>query len=435
MPLYFKSSPAKTINGTITVSGDKSISHRALIFGAIAEGKTTVQGFLKGEDCLATCRAFQSMGVQIDLKEDQVEIQGAGKYGLKKPNAPIDCGNSGTTMRLLAGLLACQTFDTVLTGDASLLKRPMARIAEPLTRMGAKIQTVDGKAPLSIYGNQEIQGIAYTLPEASAQVKSCLMLAGLYAKGETQLTEDHLTRDHSEKMLAAFSYPLNKIGQTLGLNAHSRLIGTNLKVPADLSSAAFFIVLATILPNSSLRINQVGVNPTRTGVLALLKKMGARIALTNHCFYHEEPVADILVESADLKGIDISEEWVSLSIDEFPILFIAAACAKGKTTLTGAKELKTKESDRLTAMVSGLQALGIQAMASEDGAVIEGGQLQGGTVDACHDHRIAMAFAIAGSVAKGDVLIKHCENVVTSFPDFITLANSLNFSIKDFYAS
>lgn len=436
MSYHFISAPTRALQGEIVIPGDKSISHRSLIFGAIAKGQTTVEGFLNGEDCLATLAAFRAMGVQIEtLAEDKLLIHGVGKYGLQAPKKTIDCGNSGTSMRLLAGLLVGQSFNSILTGDSSLLKRPMARICEPLKQMGAHIQSHEGKAPLSIEGGFPLKGISYDLPEASAQVKSCLLLAGLYASGETCLKEPAPTRDHTEKMLKAFSYPYSQKEKTLYIIGGGELIGTALQVPGDLSSAAFFIVGATVVPGSSILLRNVGVNPTRTGILLILNKMGADISLLNHRFYGEEPVADILVRSSTLKGIDIPTEWVSLAIDEFPIIFIAAACAEGTTTLKGAKELRSKESDRLKAMVQGLTTLGIEVLATEDGAVIHGGHLQAGSIDSFHDHRIAMAFAVAGASASGPIRINDCEQVATSFPSFLTKASQLQFSIRDDYAN
>ena len=430
---HFISSPVKTLLGDITVPGDKSISHRAIILGSIARGTTTISGFLDGDDCLSTLRAFQSMGVKIEGPvEQRVVIHGVGKYGLQKPAGVIDCGNSGTTMRLMAGLLSAQPFDSELTGDQSLLKRPMERVSRPLTQMGAVIRTTKGgKPPLSIQGGQTLTGIAYEMPVASAQVKSCLLLAGMYAEGETQVIEPGLTRDHTERMLTTFSYPIHKADNTIVINGASECQGTDVIVPGDISSAAFFIVAATLIPDAVLLIRQVGINPTRTGVIQILKRMGANIKLTNKRLCGEELVADICVKYAPLEGIDIPASMVPLAIDEFPVLFIAASCAKGQTVLHGAKELRTKESDRIATMAAGLKTLGIQAEALEDGMRIQGGCLQGGVVDSHGDHRIAMAFAMAGSVAKAPVTIKHCANVSTSFPQFVATANRVHLDIQD----
>ena len=429
---HFISSPVESIKGDITVPGDKSISHRAIILGALSTGITTVSGFLDGEDCMATLRAFQSMGVRIEGPVSQrVVIHGKGKYGLEKPKGIIDCGNSGTTMRLLAGVLAAQSFDSELTGDSSLLKRPMERVSRPLHQMGAEVMTTDGRPPLKIRGGQTLHGISYEMPEASAQVKSCLLLAGLYAEGETRVIEPGLTRDHTERMLTAFSYPIHKSDNTIVLNAASECQGTDVIVPGDISSAAFFIVAATLIPNAELFIRNVGINPTRTGILHILKRMGANLKISNKRLCGEELVADIYIKHAQLEGIDIPAAMVPLAIDEFPAIFVAASCAKGQTVLHGAKELRCKESDRIGAMADGLRNLGIDAEALDDGICIQGGTLQGGMVESRHDHRIAMAFAIAGAVAKAPVTISNCSNVATSFPTFVSTANRIKLLIQE----
>lgn len=431
---HFISKPVHSLQGDIKVPGDKSISHRALIFGAIAQGTTTVSGFLDGEDCMATLHAFQSMGVKIEGPVSQnLIIHGVGKYGLKKPTAMINCGNSGTTMRLLSGLLAAQPFNSELTGDSSLLKRPMERVSRPLRQMGAEIHTTQGRPPIKICSSKNLQGITYEMPEASAQVKSCVLLAGLYAQNETCVIEPERTRDHTELMLKSFSYPLQQLGRSITINAESECQATDIIVPGDISSAAFFIVAATIIPHAKLVIRDVGINPTRTGIIHLLKQMGADISLLNQRKYGEELVADILVQHAPLTGIEIPVDLVPLAIDEFPALFIAASCAKGQTVLRGAQELRCKESDRIGAMVDGLHCLGIEAQALDDGAIIQGGVLQGGVVDSHHDHRIAMAFAIAGARAQGAVIIKHCANVATSFPTFIDTANEIELDLQEKY--
>ena len=429
---YFISSPVESLQGDITVPGDKSISHRAIMFGSIAKGITTISGFLNGEDCLATLNAFKAMGVEIEGPASlRVIIHGVGKHGLKKPSKALDCGNSGTTMRLLAGLLAAQSFDSELVGDESLLKRPMERISLPLKEMGAKIETTNGRAPLHICGGQTLHGITYKMPVASAQVKSCILLAGLYAKGDTRVIEPRLTRDHTERMLTAFSYPIHQSDNSIVINANSECRGADVVVPGDISSAAFFIVAATLIPGSELYIRNVGINPTLTGIIQILNCMGAHIDIINKRTCGGELVADLSVKHATLKGIDIPPEMVPLAIDEFPVIFIAASCAKGQTTLQGAKELRSKESDRIAAMVEGLQHLGIDAEALDDGIVIQGGRLKGGVVDSMHDHRIAMAFAIAGSVASAPVTILNSANVATSFPTFVNTANSIKLAIQD----
>ncbi len=430
--MKFVSYPVKTLQGEITIPGDKSISHRSIIFGSIAKGITHVHGFLDGDDCLATMRIFQSMGVVIERPSAQeLVIHGVGKYGLKQPAATLNCGNSGTTMRLLTGLLAAQAFDTELTGDASLLKRPMERVRRPLEQMGAQVETHEGKPPVLIRGGQALHGISYVMPEASAQVKSCLLIAGLYARGETRIGEPGITRDHTERMLKSFSYPVQTSEHTATINSASECYGTDIWVPGDISSAAFFIVAATVIPNADLVIKNVGINPTRTGIIHILREMGANISFINERSYGDELVADICVKQAVLKGIEIPMAMVPLAIDEFPVIFIAASCAIGTTVLKGAKELRCKESDRIGAMVDGLQALGIDAEALDDGVIIQGGSIQGGQVESRDDHRIAMAFAVAGSIASGPITIKDCANVATSFPSFVKTAQSIRLDIQE----
>jgi 3-phosphoshikimate 1-carboxyvinyltransferase len=426
----FVSHPVASVSGEINVPGDKSISHRAIMLGAISNGITHVDGFLDGDDCLATIAAFRAMGVQIDGPHAQsVTIHGVGKHGLRKPSKQMDCGNSGTSMRLLTGILAAQSFDSQLTGDASLLNRPMNRVARPLMQMGAQINTAAGRPPLKIRGGQSLQGITYTMPQASAQVKSCLLLAGLYAEGSTTVIEPEVTRDHTERMLAALGYSLQRSGNAITIDSQHTLNGTSIQVPGDISSAAFFMVAATITPGSYLKIRDVGINPTRTGVIDILTQMGANIHLEKQRQYGGEPAADIVVRYAPLKGIEIPTHLVPLAIDEFPIIFIAAACAQGKTILRGAEELRCKESDRISAMAKGLQQLGVEAIPTEDGMVIQGGTIGGGVVDSLHDHRIAMAFSIAGAVATAPITIQDCRNVTTSFPGFVDIANMVRLNI------
>ncbi|HAT2065124.1 TPA: 3-phosphoshikimate 1-carboxyvinyltransferase [Legionella pneumophila] len=431
--LNFISKPVSCLKGEITVPGDKSISHRSIIFGAIAIGTSVIDGFLDGEDCIATLKAFQSMGVRIEGPDKQrVIIHGVGKYGLKQPQNIIDCGNSGTSMRLLAGLLAAQQFDSQLTGDESLLKRPMLRISRPLSQMGADVTTQDGKPPIVIKGGKKLNGIHYVMPEASAQVKSCLLLAGMYAEGQTKITENAVSRDHTERMLKTFSYPVQIQDGTIVIDRNGECHGTRLNIPGDISSAAFFIVAASIAPGSDILIRNVGINPTRTGIIHILTEMGADIRVLNQRAYGEEPIADLHIRYSQLKGIDIPASMVPLAIDEFPVIFIAAACAQGKTTLHGAKELRLKESDRIGAMVDGLNQLGVHAEGFDDGILIEGGSIHGGEVNSRGDHRIAMSFAIAGAAASAPVMIKNCANVATSFPSFVTTANMLHFQIEEY---
>ena len=432
--LTFVVEPGGALRGRLRVPGDKSISHRAIMFGALAEGTTAISGFLEGEDCLATLRAFRAMGVSIDGPDQgRVSVQGVGLHGLRDPSEPLDMGNSGTSMRLMSGLLAGQAFDTVLTGDASLRRRPMRRVTEPLTQMGAWIEaTATGSAPLQIHGNRLLDGIDYLLPVASAQVKSCLLLAGLYARGVTRITEPAPTRDHTERLLEGFAYPLRREGErTVAVTGGGRLIATELDIPADISSAAFFLVGASIAPGSDLLLEHVGINPTRTGVLDILRLMGADIEVLNARLAGGEPVADLRVRSAPLHGIAIPKELVPLAIDEFPALFIAAACAEGVTVLTGAEELRVKESDRIQVMADGLITLGIAAEPTEDGIVIQGGALSGGTVESRGDHRIAMSFAMAALRARDPILIRDCLNVTTSFPGFAQLAGAAGLQLTE----
>lgn len=417
--------PGGKLTGELRVPGDKSISHRSIMLGAIAEGVTQVTGFLEGEDALATLTAFREMGVKIEGPEaGRVTIHGVGMNGLTLPENALDLGNSGTSIRLLSGLLAGQNFNTVLKGDSSLAKRPMGRVIDPLAKMGAVIGSHEGKVPLHVQGGNTLYAIAYELPMASAQVKSCLLLAGMYAKGKTIIVEPAPTRDHSERMLAGMSYPVEVDGNKITIEGGGRLLATDIDVPSDISSATFFMVGAAIAPDSDITLRHVGINPTRIGVINILKLMGADITLSNEAVTGGEPVADICVRYAPLKGIQIPVEQVPLAIDEFPAIFIAAACADGQTVLTGAEELRVKESDRIQAMADGLTILGIDATATDDGMIIEGGTIGSGEVDSLGDHRIAMSFAIAGLQAGGTIIIKDCANVATSFPNFVELAST-----------
>ena len=425
-------SPGGNARGDIRVPGDKSMSHRSIMLGSLAEGMTEVTGFLEGEDSLATLQAFRDMGVDIEgPSEGRVVIHGVGIHGLQAPSKPLYLGNSGTSIRLLSGLLAGQAFDVELRGDASLSGRPMGRVATPLRQMGALIETdADGTPPLRIKGGQKLKAINYPMPMASAQVKSCVLLAGLYAQGETSTLEPAPTRDHTERMLRGFGYQVNSDNNKASLSGGGRLNATRIDVPADISSAAFFMVAAAIVPDSDITLRHVGTNPTRIGVINILRQMGANIELSNHSEVGGEPVADIRVRYAPLRGISIPEDQVPLAIDEFPVLFIAAACAEGTTVLTGAEELRVKESDRIQSMADGLGTLGIDAQATPDGIRIQGGQLGSGEVDSFDDHRIAMAFSIAALRASGTIRIKETNNVATSFPNFILLARQIGINIE-----
>ncbi len=429
--LIFLAQPGGSVNGRIRVPGDKSISHRSIMLGSLADGVTEVQGFLEGEDALATIQAFRDMGVVIEgPHKGRVTVHGVGLHGLKAPAGPLYMGNSGTSMRLLSGLLAAQPFDTTLTGDASLSKRPMNRVAKPLREMGAVIETgPEGRPPLTIRGGQKLVGMHYDMPMASAQVKSCLLLAGLYAAGETSVTEPAPTRDHTERMLRGFGYPVEVKGATAKVESGHTLTATQIEVPADISSAAFFMVAASIAEGAELLLEHVGINPTRTGVIDILRLMGGDISLENQREVGGEPVADIRVRSAKLKGIDIPEDLVPLAIDEFPVLFIAAACAEGRTVLRGAEELRVKESDRIQVMADGLQTLGVKAEPTPDGIIIHGGPIGGGEVWAHGDHRIAMSFSVASLRATAPIRIHDCANVATSFPNFLALAEQVGIRV------
>jgi cyclohexadieny/prephenate dehydrogenase / 3-phosphoshikimate 1-carboxyvinyltransferase len=427
--------PGGKLSGEFRVPGDKSISHRSIMLGSLAEGTTEVTGFLEGEDSLATLQSFRDMGVVIEgPHRGRVTVHGVGLHGLKTPPNALYLGNSGTSMRLLSGLMAAQNFDVEMTGDASLSKRPMNRVADPLREMGAVIESAEnGRPPLKIKGAQPLKGIHYVLPMASAQVKSCLLLAGLYAEGETTVIEPAPTRDHTERMLKGFGYPVEVDGPKVTVRPGGKLTATAIDVPSDISSAAFFMVAASIAKDSDITLQHVGINPTRVGVINILRQMGANIDMLNEREVGGEPVADLRIRSAQLKGIQIPEDQVPLAIDEFPAIFVAAACAEGTTVLTGAEELRVKESDRIQAMVDGLQILGVDAVGTEDGAIIKGfgseGSFNGGEVDSVDDHRIAMSFTIASLRANAAILVKDCANVSTSFPGFVELASGCGIKV------
>jgi len=440
----FTAKAGGALQGMFRVPGDKSISHRSVMFGSLAQGVTEVSGCLEGDDVIATMNAFRAMGVTIEGPVDgRLTVHGVGLHGLKAPLQPLYLGNSGTSMRLLAGLMAGQDFAVTLTGDSSLSKRPMERVAKPLRQMGADIRTQAGGCPpieiAASPGINALKAIHYDMPVASAQVKSCVLLAGLYADGNTSTTEPAPTRDHTERMLKGFGVDVGVQGPTATVSSGGALTGRSIDVPADISSAAFFMVAASIAPGSDITLNHVGINPTRTGVINILLQMGADITLSDEREIGGEPVADIRVRSAQLHGIHIPEDQVPLAIDEFPVLFVAAACATGTTVLTGAEELRVKESDRIQAMVDGLSAMGIAIEGTSDGAIIQG-LVADAAVDqavftsakvASHDdHRIAMAFSIAALRASGDIVIEECDNVATSFPNFVELCNSAGMTIE-----
>lgn len=427
----YRVEPGGLPGGEVGVPGDKSISHRAIMLAGLADGDSRIEGFLTGADCLATLRAFEALGVTVE-QGTALTVQGRGLDGLRAPAAPLDVGNSGTSMRLLAGVLAGQTFDSELTGDASLRRRPMDRVIRPLREMGAEISGVAGDvAPLRIHGGRPLHGIRYPLPVASAQVKSCLLLAGLYARGETQVAEPAPTRDHTERMLETFGVAVRRADGRVAVRGGGRLRAATLRVPGDISSAAFLLVAAAISPGAELLVRQVGVNPTRTGVLSVLRAMGADLRLENERAFGNEPVADIRVRGGHLRGIDIDPALVPLAIDEFPALFVAAACAQGQTRLHGARELRVKESDRIAVMAEGLQRLGIETQVYADGIRVVGGRPGGGTVASHGDHRVAMAFAVAGLRADAPVTVRDVANVDTSFPGFVETARAAGLAIEE----
>lgn len=422
--------PSAAVQGRIRVPGDKSISHRSLMLGGIASGVTEVTGFLPSADCHATMGALRAMGVMVEeLGADHLRVHGVGKHGLRGADALLDMGNAGTAIRLFMGLLSGQRFTSTLSGDASLQRRPMERVAKPLRLMGASIDTVDGKPPVRINPVPRLVGIDYALPVASAQVKSAILLAALYAEGSTRVTEPAATRDHTERMFESFGVNLTRAGGTVTIDGGQPLTAAPIDVPGDFSSAAFFIVAGCIAARGSFVIENVGVNPTRTGLIDILKLMGADIRLHPRG-RGAEPVADIEIHAAPLRGIRVPEALVPLAIDEFPVLFIAAASATGQTVVTGAEELRVKESDRLAVMAEGLTALGIGNELAPDGITIEGGRFGSGRIDSHGDHRIAMAFTVASLRADGPIHVEDVENVATSFPGFVPIARRAGLDVE-----
>jgi len=426
----FRVTPGGPLRGTLAVPGDKSVSHRAVMLGAIAEGTTRISGFLDGEDTNATAAAFRELGIAVERPAaTKVIVHGAGLRGLRAPKRPLDLGNSGTSTRLLSGILAGQAFESTLIGDESLSKRPMRRVTEPLSKMGARIDcTPAGTLPMRIHGGSKLRGIDYTLPVASAQLKSALLLAGLYAEGRTCVTEPAATRDHTERMLAWFGCPPERTEHRVCVEPRP-LRGRHVQVPGDISSAAFFLVAASVVPGSDLTLEAVGINPTRSAVIDILIAMGADLEIGDPREISGEPVADIRVRHQPLRGVRIPKALVPIAIDEFPALLVAAAFAEGETVLTDAAELRVKESDRLEAVADGLSALGIENQPAPDGIRVIGGRPRGGEIDSRADHRIAMAFAVAGLAASGPVRIRDCANVDTSFPGFPAAVHSLGGEI------
>jgi 3-phosphoshikimate 1-carboxyvinyltransferase len=429
--------PAAQVSGSVLVPGDKSISHRSVMLGGICDGESRVEGFLPSEDCLASMRAMRALGVEIlQSSATSVRVKGVGLHGLKAARDSLDMGNAGTAMRLFTGLLAGQAFDSCLIGDASLSRRPMERVAKPLRQMGAIIETSNGTPPVQIRRADGLHGIEYAMPVASAQVKSALLLAGLYAQGPTTVIEPAPSRDHSERMLTALGARIQQSGLRVRIEPSDRLQGCDIRVPGDFSSAAFFLIAGLIGAGAGgLLIRDVGLNPTRTGLLDILRSMGARIAVQDAREAGSEPVADLLVSRSELNGIKVPPELVPLAIDEFPALFIAAACSRGETWITGAGELRVKESDRIAVMSEGLRALGVEHEVFPDGMCIagkpEGAAFTGGEVDSRGDHRIAMSFAVASLRAGDEIQIRDVANVATSFPGFAALANGAGLQLSE----
>lgn len=408
-----------TLRGEVTIPGDKSISHRAVMFGSLAEGTTEVTNFLQGADCLSTIDAFRKMGIEIENTPEKILIHGRGLHGLTAPSSVLDMGNSGTTTRLISGILAGQTFESTLTGDASIQKRPMRRIMEPLSMMGAKVVSINDNdcAPLRITG-APLHGIHYHSKVASAQVKSAVLLAGLYADGETLVTEPSLSRNHTEIMLRTFGAELTSEDKTAKVCPEPRLQGQQIHVPGDISSAAYFIAAGLLVPGAEILIKNVGINPTRDGILRVAEEMGGNITLLNEN-YDGEPTADILVKHSHLHGVVIEGDIIPTLIDELPVINIMAACAEGTTVIRNASELKVKESNRIDVMVQYLGAMGCDITGTDDGMVIVGGRpLHGTQIDSHLDHRIAMSFAIASLIAEGETKIKGSDVVNISYPDF-----------------
>jgi 3-phosphoshikimate 1-carboxyvinyltransferase len=424
--------PGGPLRGEVRVPGDKSVSHRAVMLAAIAEGRSRITGFLEGEDTRATAAVLAQLGVRIEAPAASERIvHGVGLHGLAGSDRPLDCGNAGTGMRLLAGLLAGQRFDSTLVGDASLSRRPMRRVIAPLEAMGARIEAeAGGLPPLRIHGNNVLQGIDFTNDVASAQVKSAVLLAGLYAHGATVVREPRPTRDYTERMLRSFGADVDFAAGIATVRGGGRLQACDIAVPPDFSSAAFFLVAGSVIPGSDLTLPVVGINPRRTGLLDVLRAMGADIDVEPIPGGQGDPVARLRVRAAPLRGIEVPESLVADMIDEFPVLFVAAALAEGTTTIRGAAELRVKESDRIATMAAALRALGAGIEETPDGAVIRGGSLTGGVVDSHGDHRIAMAMAVAAQRATAPVHIGDCANVATSFPGFLELSNSCGMNLE-----
>ena len=420
---------SKPLIGNLKIPGDKSISHRSIILGALSDGELTISNFLTSDDCNATIKAMRELGADISVNDNQVDIKGKGLYSLKKPKQIIDAGNSGTLIRLLTGVLSVQDFDSVITGDDSLKKRPMGRIIEPLTSCGAKIKSNEYKAPLSIYGSCSVNPIEYNQDVASAQVKSCLILSALYISGQSTFYEEIQTRDHTENLLEHLSYEINRDSNSLSLKGKQNLIAKDIFIGSDISSAAFFIVASLIVDGSCIEMRNVNINESRTGIVTVLKGMGADIEISDIKKVSNELLGNIRVRHSKLKCADIKGEIIPSLIDELPILFIACACASGISKISGIEELRYKESDRIMAMENGLRAIGINVHSSKDSIEITGGKITGGKVNSYDDHRIAMSFAIAGLISKHSLTIKDTKNISTSFPTFVTILRELGVEV------
>ena len=433
----YRAAPVAAVAGAVTVPGDKSVSHRSMMLAGLAEGTSEISGFLASEDCLASLAAMRALGVNIERQSaTEVLVHGVGLRGLRGASHALDMGNAGTAMRLFTGLLSAQNFDSRLVGDASLMKRPMERVAKPLREMGADVRTSGGTPPVEVFGRARLQGIEYRMPVASAQVKSAILLAGLYAEGVTTVVSPAVSRDHSERMLTSFGADVRTAGLNVSVRAPQRLEAQRLRVPGDISSAAFFIVAGLLgAAPGGLLIQNVGMNPTRTGILDILRLMGARIEVEEPRLSGAEPVADLRVHRSALRGIDVPPALVPLAIDEFPVLFVAAACADGETRVTGAEELRVKESDRIAVMSAGLRALGVDHEPTADGMYIRGrpggAAFTGGEVDSDGDHRIAMSFSIASLRASAPISILDVANVATSFPGYVQLAQVTGLDLHE----
>ena len=429
MDLLVEQSDALT--GVVNVPGDKSISHRAVIFGSLAEGVSVFSNFLMGEDCLATLEALSDMGVKSSINGNKITIHGVGLHGLKSPTKSLNLGNSGTSARLLLGLLGAQKFNSNIKGDKSLSNRPMNRVMDPLRTMGMEFSSCNGKLPINIFGNKSLNEINYELTVPSAQVKSAIIIASIFANKSSKITENHITRDHTERMMLAMNYPIISDRDSISIESGGRFDAIDFQIPGDFSSSVFLIVACLISKNSSITIKNVGINPTRIGFLEIAKRMGANIKILNKKNLNNEPTADIQVISSALRSIDFNDRnLTSSAIDEFPAIFILAAFARGKSSFDGLNELRVKESDRIKSMAINLEKLGIEVNEHENGIDITGGFMKGGEIECFDDHRVAMSFAAAGNSSKDKILIKDADSIITSFPEFVQKMKQINSLIE-----